>query len=204
LDEPFFIYDRAVAGLCVGGCLFLRFGRKENPMTLQELQQTFERRAQDLKGFIYWKTSGNKDMAQEAMEAVWGGLQKDPHATDAYLRTRIRWRTRDVWKRGRSLDTHPASRVQASFCMNDRDAEDKVIAECIRDSHFPLDEQVINKVDSERFMNTLDMTERTIVLNKLKGINDSEVAKDLGMSLHRYGYIRDAIRVKIEDYFASK
>ena len=174
-------------------------------MTHQELQQTFESRAQDLKGFIYWRANGNEDMVQEAMEAVWRGLQKDPYATDAYLRTRIQWRTRDVWKRGRSLDTHPVSRVKARLCvLNDRDAEDKVIAECIRDSHFPLDEQVINKIDSDRFMNTLDTTEKTIVLNKLKGINDIEVAKDLGMSLHRYGYLRDAIRAKIEDYFNSK
>ena len=174
-------------------------------MTLQELKQTFEGRAQDLKGFIYWRANGNEDMVQEAMEAVWSGLQKDPYATDAYLRTRIRWRTRDIWKRGRSLDTHPVSRVQARRCiLNDRADEDKVIAECIRDSHFPLDEQVINKVDSDRFLDTLDLTEKTIVLNKLKGINDIEVAKDLGMSLHRYGYLRDAIRVKIEDYFTSK
>ena len=174
-------------------------------MTLQELQQTFESRAQDLKGLIYWQTNGNEDMVQEAMEAVWSGLQKDPFATNAYLRTRIRWRTRDVWKRGRSLDTHPVSRVQARFCaLNDWDAEDKVIALCIHDSHLPLDEQVINKIDSDHFLDTLDLTEKTIVLNKLKGINDREVAKDLGMSLHRYGYLRDAIRAKIEDYFNSK
>ena len=125
-------------------------------MTVQELKQTFESRFQDLKGFIYWQTNRNEDMVQEAMEAIWGGLQKDPYATNAYLRTRIRWRTRDVWKRGRSIDTHPVSGVKASFCiLNDRDAEDKVIAECIRDNHFPLDEQVINKIDSEHFMNTL-------------------------------------------------
>lgn len=174
-------------------------------MTVQELKQTFESRFHDLKDFIYWQTNRNEDMVQEAMEAIWGGLQKDPYATNAYLRIRIRWRTRDVWKRGRSIDTHPVSRVKASFCiLNDRDAEDKVIAECIRDNHFPLDEQVINKIDSEHFMNTLNTTEKAIVLNKLKGINDSEVAKDLGMSLHRYGYLRDAIRVKIEDYFTSK
>ena len=35
-------------------------------MTRQELQQTFESRAQDLKGFIYWRANGNEDMVQEA------------------------------------------------------------------------------------------------------------------------------------------
>ena len=74
----------------------------------------------------------------------------------------------------------------------------------MRDRQFPLDEQVINKVDSERFLNILDMTERAIVLNKLKGMTDKEVIKDLGMTPERYGYIKDALRPKIEDYFTSK
>lgn len=133
------------------------------------------------------------------------GLQKDAFATDAYLRTRMKWRTRDVWKKGKSIDTHPVSRAQARVCLlNDADAEDEVMSECIRDSHLPLDEQVINKIDSERFLNTLDMTERVIVLSKLKGMTDKKVIKDLGMTPERYEYVRDAIRPKIEDYFTSK
>ena len=138
-------------------------------MTLQELHQTFENRARELDGFIYLNTNGDEDLKQESLEAMWRGLQKDSSATDAYLRTRMRWRARDVWKLGRSIDTHPVSRAQARICLlNDGDAEDEVLAECIRDNHFPLDEQVINKVDCERFLNTLDMTERAIVLRKLE------------------------------------
>jgi DNA-directed RNA polymerase specialized sigma24 family protein len=186
------------------GTALFAFGGKERPMTLQELHQTFVSRAKGLAGFIYLKTNGDEDLKQESLEAMWRGLQKDSSATDAYLRTRMRWRTRDVWKKGSSIDTHPVSRAQARVCLlNDSDAEDEVMTECIRDRHFPLDEQVINKVDSERFLNTLDMTERAIVLNKLKGMTDKEVIKDLGMTRERYGYVRDAIRPKIEDYFTS-
>ncbi len=181
------------------------FNERKKTMTNQELQQTFNSRAKGLSGFIYMKTNGDEDMRQEAQEAMWRGLQKDAFATDAYLRTRMKWRTRDVWKKGKSIDTHPVSRAQAKVCLlNDTDEEDAVMSECIRDSHLPLDEQVINKVDSERFLNTLDMTERVIVLNKLKGMTDKKVIKDLEMTPERYEYVRDAIRPKIENYFTSR
>jgi DNA-directed RNA polymerase specialized sigma24 family protein len=173
-------------------------------MTLQELHQTFETRARELDGFIYLKTNGDEDLKQEALEAMWRGLQRDTLATDAYLRTRVRWRTRDVWKLGRSIDTHRTSRKQARICLlNDGDAEDEVLAECIRDNHFPLDEQVINKIDCERFLNTLDMTERAIVLRKLEGVRDEEARKELGLPHKRYRRAKKAIRTKIEDYFTT-
>jgi hypothetical protein len=150
------------------------------------------------------KTNGNEDMRQEAKMAMWRGLQKDAFATDAYLRTRMKWRTRDVWKKGISIDTHRVSRTQAKVLLNETDIEDAVMNECIRDSHLPLDEQVINKIDSERFLNTLDMTERAIVLYKLEGMTDKSVVKELGMTYERYECVRDAMRLKIEEYFTSK
>ena len=173
-------------------------------MTNQELQQTFNSRAKELSGFIYYQTYGDQDMRQEAQEAMWRGLQKDAFATDGYLRTRIKWRTRDVWKKGTSIDTHPVSRVQAKVLLNDTDTEDAVMNECIRDSHLPIDEQVINKVMTERFIDTLNMTERAIVLYKLEGKTDKMVVKELGMTYERYECVRDALRPKIEDYFTSK
>ena len=175
-------------------------------MTNQELQQTFNSRAKGLSGFIYMKTNGDEDMRQEAKMAMWRGLQKDAFATDAYLRTRMRWRTRDVWRNGKSIDTHPVSRAQAKVCLlNDNtDEEDAVMNECIRDSHLPLDEQVINKIDSERFLNSLDMTERAIVLYKLEGKTDKTVVKELGMTYERFECVRNALKPKIEDYFTSK
>jgi hypothetical protein len=173
-------------------------------MTNQELHQIYKSRAKGLAGFIYFQTNRNEDMKQEAQEAMWRGLQKDAFATDAYLRTRMRWRTRDVWKKGRSIDTHPESRTQAKVLLNDTDVEDAVMSECIRDSHLPLDEQVINKIDSERFLNTLDITERAIVLYKLQGLTDKMVVKELGLTYERYEFVRDALRPKIEDYFTSK
>lgn len=182
----------------------MRLTERKSTMTIQELHQTFENRVKDLNGFIYLKTNGDEDMRQEALEAMWRGLQKDPLATDAYLRTRMRWRTRDVWKLGKSIDTHPESRKQARLCLlNDGDAEDEVMAECMRDKRLPLDEQVINKIDSERFLNTLDLAERAIVMSKLKGLMDKEVMKRLGMTQQRYQRVKAAIRPKIEDFFTS-
>jgi hypothetical protein len=174
-------------------------------MDIRELQQTYEHRVNGFKGFIHWDTNGNEDMRQEAHEAIWRGLLKDPLATDAYLRTRIRWRTRDVSKLGKSIDTHKESRKQAKLCrLNDGDAEDEVMTECMRDKFLPLDEQVINKIDSERFLDTLDMTERAIVLDKLKGLLDRDVMKELGMSQERYGCVKAGLKPKIEAYYTSQ
>ncbi len=55
-------------------------------MTNHELHQTFNSRAKGLSGFIYFKTSGDEDMKQEAQEALWRGLQKDSFATDVKMR----------------------------------------------------------------------------------------------------------------------
>jgi len=67
-------------------------------MNIQELQQSYESRIKDFKGFIYKQTNDNDDLRQEAHLEVWRGLLKDQGATDGFLMNRIRWRMRDVWK----------------------------------------------------------------------------------------------------------
>ena len=47
-------------------------------MNIRELQQAYENKMKDIKGFIYKQTRENKDMRQEACLAMWRGLLKDP------------------------------------------------------------------------------------------------------------------------------
>jgi len=155
-----------------------------------------------MRGFIFKQVKTDEDLRQEACMAMWRGLMKDPLATNGYLRTRIRWRTRDVWKQGRSIDTYPESRRKARVCLlNDGDAEDEVIAECMRDKYLPLDEQVIAKVDSKRFLQSLDYNEREIVKYKIKGVFDRDIIKKLRISAKRFYKIKSGIRSKIKEFF---
>ncbi len=173
-------------------------------MTYQETSQAFEDRAKELDGFICWKTNGDEDLHQEALIAVWRGLQIDPQATDAFLRTRIRWKVRDVWKRGSSIDTHRETRNEPRYgVLKDTDVEDEIVAQCMRDGRLQLDEQVIDKVDTERFLDTLDSTEKTIVARKLCGHLDKEIGRDLDLSPARLSRIKAALRPKIEDFFRA-
>jgi len=172
-------------------------------MNIRELQQSYESRIKDVRGYIYKQTKTDEDLRQEACMATWRGLMKDPVATDGYLMNRIKWRTRDVWKQGRSIDTHPESRREARVCLlNDGDAEDEVIAECMRDKYLPLDEQVIAKVDSERFLQSLDYNEMEIVKYKLKGLVDRDIILELGITRKHYRRVKRGIRPKIKEFFA--
>jgi hypothetical protein len=81
-----------------------------------------------------------------------------------------------VWKRGSSIDTHREARKEPRFgALKDTDVEDEIVTECMRDTRLPLDQQVIDKVDTERFLDTLDSTEKAIVVRKVYGYLDREI-----------------------------
>ena len=172
-------------------------------MSIRELQQSYESRIKGMRGFIYKQTKTDEDLRQEACMAMWRGLIKDPGATDGFIMNRIQWRIRDVWKQGRSIDTHPESRRKAKVCLlNDGDAEDEVIAECMRDKYLPLDEQVIAKIDTERFLQSLDYNEMQIVKYKLKGLVDRDIYPELGITRKHYRRVKRGIRPKTKKFFA--
>ena len=43
-------------------------------MNIRELQQTYESRIKDVRGYIYKQTRDNEDLRQEACMATWRGL----------------------------------------------------------------------------------------------------------------------------------
>jgi hypothetical protein len=83
-----------------------------------------------------------------------------------------------------------------------QDFENEIYAEYLADNHLPLDEQVIAKIDSERFLQSLDDTEWKIVKHKLKGMFDRDIIKKLHISTKRFYKIKSGVRPKIKEFFA--
>jgi len=170
---------------------------------LQQLQESYQNRIKDIRGFIFKQTRENEDLRQEACVAVWRGLLKDPSATNGFLMNRIRWRIRDVWKNGTSVDKPGKKREDIKILrFYPQDFENEIYAEYLADNYLPLDEQVIAKIDSERFLQFLDYHEKEIVKYKLKGLVDRDIIKKLGMTRQHYRRVKHGIRPKIIDFFA--
>ena len=172
-------------------------------MKIQQLQQSYKRRIKDIRGFIYKQTRENEDLRQEACLAIWRGLRKDPSSTNGFLMNRIRWRIRDVWKNGTSVDKPGKKRKDIKILrFYPQDFENEIYAGYLADNRLALDEQVIAKIDSERFLQLLDDIERKIVKLKLKGLFDRNIIQELGITRKHYRRIKHGIRPKIREFFA--
>lgn len=156
-----------------------------------------------MRGFIFKQTRENQDLRQEACMAMWRGLLKDPDATDGFIMNRIRWRLMDVWKNGTSVDKFHKTREDITILrFYPQDFENEIYAEYLSDNRAPLDEQVIAKVDSERFLQFLDYNEREIVKYKIKGLDDGDIILELGITREHYRRVKRGIRPKIKEFFA--
>jgi DNA-directed RNA polymerase specialized sigma24 family protein len=173
-------------------------------MNIRELQQSYENRIKDVRGYIYKQTRDDEDLRQEACMAMWRGLLKDPGgATNGYLMNRIKWRLMDVWKNGTSVDK-PNKKWEGIKILrfDPADIENEIYAEYLAGNGLPLDEQVIAKVDSERFLQFLDYNEMEIVKYKLKGLVDRDIILELGITREHYRRVKRGIRPKIKEFFA--
>jgi len=172
-------------------------------MDIKELQQSYENKMKDIKGFIYKQTRENQDMRQEACMAMWRGLLKDPGATNGYLMNRIRWRLMDVWRNSSSVDKPYKKREDITMLrFYPQDFENEIYAEYLAGNGLPLDERVINKIDSERFLHSLDYNEREIVKYKLRGLVDRDIIPELAITGAHYRRVKRGIRPKIKEFFA--
>jgi DNA-directed RNA polymerase specialized sigma24 family protein len=173
-------------------------------MNIRELQQSYESRIKGMRGFIYKQTRENEDLRQEACMAMWRGLLKDPDATDGFIMNRIRWRLMDVWKNGTSVDKFHKTREDITILrFYPQDFENEIFVEFFENNKQPPDEQVIAKIDTERFFQTLDYNEREIVKYKLKGVFDRDIILELGITREHYRRVKRGIRPKIIEYFTA-
>ncbi len=171
---------------------------------IKELQETFGDKMKVLKQFTYYRAGKNDDLRQEAHIAIWTGLLKDPNATDGYLRTRIRWQIRGVHRHSFGIDTMYRKRDDIEFIHSTYpDIDDNLCLEHVVNRYQPLDELVIDKVDTEKFLNSLDANERKIVQCKVEGMCDNDVVRELPVSRRRFNEIKAGIRFKIVEHFSA-
>jgi len=157
-----------------------------------------------MRGFIYKQARTDEDLRQEACMAMWRGLLKEPGATNGYLMNRIRWRLMDVWNNGSSVDKPHKTRDDITILrFYPQDFENEIFVEFFENNKQPLDEQVIAKVDSERFLQSLDYNESEIVKYKIKGVFDRDIIKKLRISTKRFYKIKSGIRPKIKEFFSA-
>jgi hypothetical protein len=170
---------------------------------IKELQETFEDKMKVLGRFTYYRAGKNEDLRQEAHTAVWTGLLKDPNATDGYLKTRIRWQIRGVHRHSFGIDTLYRKRDDIEFIRsNTSDIDDDLCLAYVVNRYQPLDDKIIDKMDTEKFLNSLDYNEHQIVQYKLAGMRDKEVRQELHISYERYYEIKRGLRPKIEEHFS--
>ena len=172
---------------------------------IKEIQETFHSKFNDMKRFIFYKIGANKDLQQEALLSVWTGLLKSPKATGAYLRTRLKWRVRDVAISGSSVDKHHTTREDIELIASNYpvDIDENLCMEYLTNRYQPLDAQIIDKIDTERFLNSLDANEEDLVRYKLEGKCDTEVRQELHVSYKRYYEIKRGLRPKIAKHFSA-
>ena len=171
---------------------------------IKELQETFGVKMKALRRFTYYRAGNNDDLRQEAHLATWTGLLKDPNATDSYLRTRIRWQIRGVHRHSFGIDTLYRKRDDIEFIHSTYpDIDDNLCLQHVVNRYQPLEDQVIDKMDTEKFLNSLDANEHDIVKYKLEGMRDKDIIRELNMSYHRYYDIKRGLRPKIAEHFSA-
>ena len=110
----------------------------------------------------------------------------------------------DVWKHSVSVDKPYKKREGVKILRFDpADIENEIYAEYLAGNGLPLDEQVIAKIDSERFLQFLDYNEREIVKYKLKGLADGDIIPELGITREHYRKVKQDLKPKIVEYFTA-
>jgi hypothetical protein len=110
----------------------------------------------------------------------------------------------DVWKHSVSVDKPYKKREGVKMLrFHPQDIENEFYAEYLASNGLALDEQVIAKIDSERFLHSLDYNEREIVKYKLKGLADGDIVLELGITRKHYRKVKRDLKPKIVEYFTA-
>jgi len=174
-------------------------------MTAQ--QQAFdakvEQKINEMMPYLIKTANGDADLIQEGSIGIWQSLQKDPDASDGYIRTKAKWSIQSVARGvGRSLDIPKWHKRKTPITIVHHDAvfSNAVLTDRRRIS---LDDYVINKVDFERFIATLYSTEASYIRCKVvEELPDREASKRLDISVENIRFMKKILRGKIEAYFA--
>jgi len=170
-------------------------------MNTQQLHEIYEQRIESLMPYIRHKAWGQEDLIQEGCVVVYEMLMKDPETPNSFLRNDARSRMRSFRQRGKSLDNGKAREFVVYRYDNDDKNYENLFAEIFRNRRLPLDHQVADKVDFEKFLNSLSAAERIIVRCKLEGWLDQNVKKKLRVCWENFYALKRGIRPKIFEFY---
>ncbi len=161
----------------------------------------YERRVKGVLPFIYKRTSGDKDLMQEAFLKVYETLTEYPEINNSYLRTSISWRICNVLRNGKSVDNSTRKRQTPIEIVPFADRMSAMFF--TSKGKTPLDEKVITKISFERFIDSLTELEMHYVEFKLKGYTVSDFRKVLEVSEWKAWQIRKSLRLKFWEVFEA-
>ena len=177
-------------------------------------QQAFdakvEQKINKMMPYLVKTANGDEDLVQEGAIGIFQSMQKDPNASDEYIKTKAKWNIQSVARGvGKSVDIPkkaykrktPIAIVHYDISKN----ADTIFTQAILPNRkrLPLDEYVINKIDFERFIATLYSTEADYIRYKVvEELPDREISNRLDISNENIRFMKKALRGKIEAYFA--
>ena len=178
-------------------------------------QQSFDAMVEDkintLMPYLVKTAGGDEDLIQEGAIGIWESMKVCPYAANKYHTTKAKWSIINVSRGvGRSVDIpkryerkFPITLVHYDAIPDNADAD---LAQAIltdRNS-LPLEEMVIQKMDFERFINTLTTTEERYVRFKMvEELPDRTAAAALSMSVEKLHTMKRTLRGKIQNHFTD-
>ena len=179
--------------------------------TQQTLDTMVEDKINALMPYLVKTTRGDEDLIQEGAIGIWESMKEQPYAVNKYHTTKAKWSIISVSRGvGRSVDIPKRyeRKVQITLVHYDAisDNADADLSQAMLTDRncLPLDEVVIQKMDFERFINTLTTTEeRYIRFKMVDELPDRVAAAALSMSVERLHAMKATLRGKIEDHFTA-
>jgi DNA-directed RNA polymerase specialized sigma24 family protein len=181
-------------------------------MTAQQaLEAKFEDKLNTLMPYLVKTARGDEDLIQEGAIGIWQSMTNFPHAATKFHATKAKWSIISVARGvGKSVDIpkqyprkFPITIVRYDAIPDNADADLSQAILTDRNS-LPLDEMVIQKMDFDRFINTLTTTEERYVRFKIiDELPDTTAAAALSMSIEKLRAMKATLRSKIESHFMA-
>ena len=172
---------------------------------LQALQDTLTQRLKDIEHIINIESNGNDDLKQEGLIGAYKSLNANPHASNRFMLNKAKWSMVSFLRKGRSVDNGFYKRKNLKVIRyNQLPTDDGIFAAAVSNGDKdPLDEQVIFKIDLQRFLGKLSRNERSFIRYKMiDGLTDVGIKRRLGITYETIRAMKSNIRKQIQTSFS--
>jgi len=173
-------------------------------MNLQALHNAYNQRFNDIEHIISNEANGNDDLKQEGLIGAYHAIVKDPQATDRFMLNKAKWSMLSFLRQGRSVDNGFYKRKNLKVIRyNQLPTDDGIFAAVSNGDKDPLDEQVIFRIDLQRFLGKLSRNEQSFIRYKIiDGLTDVGIKKRLGITYETIRAMKVNIRKQIQTSFS--